>query len=125
MFPLGTIHRQLSLGKKITVFSPQNELLITIKPATDDDLPYGDLFIDGRDIKPQIITKFADEHYRCIILRAEVQGMLDDFFLAMVGKPEEDNCTFDIVMSRGLNGFPGIKVDRYYLGSAVLKHDVH
>ena len=92
---------------------------------SNDDLPYGDMFINGEDLKPQISTNYADRGMKCLLFRAEVKGMLEDFYIAMVGKPEEEHCTFDIVMSKGVNTFAGIKV-RHLLTSVdhVFKLDV-
>ena len=68
------------------------------------------MFIHGNDIKPQITTNYVEEGIKCLLYRAEVKGMLEDFFVAIVGRPEEEHCTFEIVMSKGVNTFAGIKV---------------
>lgn len=97
------------MSNLVTIFSPHNELLVKISPISNDDLPYGDLFIGGNDVKPKIANSYVKEGIKCLLFRAEVKGLLEDFFIAMVGLPEVDHCNFDIVMSKGLSTFTGIK----------------
>lgn len=112
---MGAIERKgFGLNPKVSVLSPQNEQVMVVSKIKDSQLPYGEIRVDGRDLKI-VMEKGASEDGaggEPLIFQIDVDSKTkhETYYSVALGDFKDLNSTYSIHTSPAVQYSPGLKI---------------
>ena len=112
---MGLIERKgFGLNPKVSVFSPQNEKIMVVSKIKDSQLPYGEIRVDGRDLKIVMEKSSSEDGVggEPLIFQIDVDSKTkhETYYSVVLGDFKDLNSTYSIHTSQGVQHSAGLKI---------------
>ena len=102
------------LSPKISVYSPQNEKVMVVTKIKDSQLPYGEIRVEGRDLKIMMEKNMSEDGGGAdpLIFQIDIDSKTkhETYYSVMLGDFKDMNSTYSIHTSPAVQYNPGLKI---------------
>lgn len=97
-------------GESCVVLDPHSEVLFTVDKVSWTQLPYNEVYLNGKDLKELKDTGKVDREFRMQVLRATTKGGLFEYYICMLKRHVNPENDIRIVLPKSLGNKTSAKV---------------